>query len=234
MLERRDIDELIILDVSSLAPRFEEVKRLTEPLFCPITVGGGVKNVSDIQRLLAGGADKVAVNRMARERPELVRVACKKFGAQAIVAGLDVRAGRDAAPAEASRMESLGVGEILLTSVDRDGTMRGYDLELIRQVTEAVSIPVVVAGGCGSYQHMQEAFDAGAHAVASGAMFQFRDQTPKGAARFLIDNGIAVRDDSAANIKMRAYLDAEEQRELRELEETYGAEAVRAAMDARP
>jgi len=192
LLERRDIDELIILDVSRLAPRFEEVTRLTEPLFCPITVGGGIKNVADIQRLLAGGADKVAVNRMARDKPEFVREASERFGAQAIVVAIDVRPGDE--PAEfAARMERLGAGEILLTSVERDGAMQGYDLDTIRAVSDAVSIPVIAAGGCGSYQHMLDAMQAGAHAVASGAMFQFRETTPKDAARYLDQHGIPTR-----------------------------------------
>jgi cyclase len=192
LLERRDIDELIILDVSGHAPRFDEVKRLTEPLFCPITVGGGINDIEHIRKLLAGGADKVAINRVARERPDLVREASEKFGAQAIVVGMDVRAG-DEPEAYAARMESLGAGEILLTSVARDGMMGGYDLDLIRSVCDAVSIPVIAAGGCGSYEHMQQALDAGAHAVASGAMFQFCEATPKGAARFLHEQGIATR-----------------------------------------
>lgn len=192
LLERRDIDELIILDVSSRAPRFDEVKRLCEPLFCPITIGGGIKNVSDIQRLLAGGADKVAINSMARHRPDFVRDASEKFGAQAIVVSIDARSGDDHA-AQAALMESLGAGEILLTSVERDGTMQGYDLDLIRSVSEAVSIPVIAAGGCGTYEHMKEAMQAGAHAVASGAMFQFREATPKGAARYLSEQGVATR-----------------------------------------
>jgi cyclase len=189
LLERRDIDELIILDVSGMAPRFDEVKRLTEPLFCPITVGGGVRNVEDIRRLLAGGADKVAVRQMG-----IVRPASERFGAQAVVFSLEHRDdGYGESARLAAEVEHLGAGEILLTSVARDGMMDGYDLDLIRSVCDAVSIPVIAAGGCGSYEHMQQALDAGAHAVASGAMFQFCEATPKGAARFLHEQGIATR-----------------------------------------
>jgi len=148
LIERRDVDELIILDVSSLAPRFDAVSELCDNLFCPVTIGGGVKNVSDIARLLRSGADKVAVNRMARERPDLVAEASRKFGAQAITVGVDHRDGD--CVLRCTDVERLGAGEILLTCVERDGMMCGYDLDLIRRVTSAVSIPVIAAGGCGS------------------------------------------------------------------------------------
>lgn len=192
VIERRDVDELIILDVSPLAPRFDAVSKLCENLFCPVTIGGGVRNVNDIGRLLRSGADKVAINRMAREQPHLVRMASERFGAQAIVVGIDVR-GDEPVVDRAMELENLGAGEILLTCVERDGMMQGYDLDLIREVSKAVSIPVIACGGCGSYEHMQEAIEAGAHAVASGAFFQFCEATPKGAARHLKANGIHTR-----------------------------------------
>jgi cyclase len=193
VIERRDVDELIILDVSSLAPRFDAVSKLCDNLFCPVTIGGGVKNVNDIGRLLRCGADKVAVNRMARENPQLVREASERFGAQAITVGIDVYGGSENAAKTAAHVQHLGAGEILLTSVERDGMMEGYDLELIRSVSSAVSIPVIAAGGCGSYEHMEQALAAGAHAVASGAFFQFCEATPKGAARHLKAQGIHTR-----------------------------------------
>jgi cyclase len=193
LIERRDVDELIILDVSSLAPRFDAVSELCDNLFCPVTIGGGVRNASDIARLLRCGADKVAVNRMAREQPDLIREASERFGAQAIVAAVDVRGETKDCARLCTSLETLGAGEILLTSVERDGMMNGYDLDLIRSVSSAVSIPVIAAGGCGSYEHMQQALDAGAHAVASGAMFQFMEATPKGAARYLKEHGIQTR-----------------------------------------
>jgi cyclase len=208
LLERRDVDELIILDIAATpnnrGPRFDEVKELCSNLFCPVTIGGGVRNVEDIRRLLAGGADKVAIGTAAIERPELIHEASVKFGAQAVVASVDVRgskvhsrcgqqdAGLD--PVDWARtVTELGAGEILLTSVDRDGMMNGYDLDLIRRVSEAVSIPVIAAGGCGVYSDMLAAMQAGAHACASGAMFLFRESTPKGAAKYLHEQGIATR-----------------------------------------
>lgn len=206
LLERRDIDELIILDIAATpnnrSPRFDEVAQLCENLFMPMTVGGGVRNVADIERLLRSGADKVAINTMACCRPEFIDEAARRFGNQAIVVSIDVLGGvvkqtavlTPRQPAEwAAELEDRGAGEILLTSVDRDGTMEGYDLDLIEQVSSRVSIPVIACGGCGTYEHMQQALNAGAHAVAAGAMFQFRDATPKGASRFLHSQGFQVR-----------------------------------------
>lgn len=208
LLERRDVDEIIILDIAATpnnrGPRFDQLSELCDNLFCPVTVGGGVRNVSDIRRFLAGGADKVAINTVASERPAFIDEAACKFGSQAVAISIDVLRGRvhtacgrretDRCPvAWAAEVEDRGAGEILLTSIDRDGMQSGYDLDLINQVSSAVSIPVIAAGGCGSYEHMREALEAGAHAVASGAMFQFMDCTPKGAARYLGEHGIATR-----------------------------------------
>lgn len=208
VLERRNVDELIILDIAGTpggrGPRFEEVTRLCENLFMPVTVGGGVRDESDIRRLLAGGADKVAINTMALERPDIIDRASERFGAQAVVVSIDVKrgyvhstcgridTGRDPV-AWAIEVEHRGAGEILLNSIDHDGMLDGYDLDLIERVSSAVNIPVVAVGGCGSYEHMQQAFEAGAHAVASGAAFQFTEATPRGAAQFLHQQGIKVR-----------------------------------------
>lgn len=184
LLERRDIDELIILDIAATpeerGPRFAEVSELCAGMFCPVTVGGGIRSLDDIRELLRCGADKVSI----RTASHLILEASRKFGAQAIVA--DVRNVEEALAAH-------GAGELLLQSVGRDGMMCGYDLDLIRSVSSAVDIPVIAAGGCGSYDHMRQAIEAGAHAVASGAMFQFCEATPKGAARYLNDHGIAAR-----------------------------------------
>ena len=208
-MERREVDELIILDISATpnnrGPRFEEVKDLTENLFMPITVGGGVKNVSDIRRLLANGADKVAINTMALERPEIVDEAARRFGSQAVVVSIDVRSGRVVTacgrrdtgrdPVDwATDVEDRGAGEILLNSIDRDGMMDGYDIDLIREVSDAVDIPVIACGGCGSYEHIAAVLkETKAHAVGVGAAFQFMDLTPKGASRYLHEQGFQTR-----------------------------------------
>jgi cyclase len=208
-MERREVDELIILDIAATpnnrGPRFEEVKALTENLFMPVTIGGGVKNVSDIRRLLANGADKVAINTVALERPELVQDASRRFGSQAIVGSIDYAKARVHSacgrtdtgrhPAEwACELEALGAGEILLTSIDRDGMMDGYDIDLIREVSDAVDIPVIACGGCGSYDHLAAVLrETRAHAVGVGAAFQFLEMTPKGASRYLQEQGFQTR-----------------------------------------
>jgi cyclase len=183
-LERRDIDELLLLDVGATlggrGPDFELVSDLCSTMFCPVTVGGGVRSLDDIRELLRCGADKVSI----RTHRELITAASRKFGAQAIVA--DVRSLEEARAAE-------GAGELLLQSVERDGMMCGYDLDLIRDISSAVDVPVIAAGGCGSYEDMRQAIEAGAHAVAIGAAFQFCEMTPKGAARYLNEHGIASR-----------------------------------------
>ena len=215
-MERREVDELIILDISATpnnrGPRFEEVKELTENLFMPITVGGGIKNVADIQRLIASsGADKVAIETAALGRPALIQEAAERFGSQAVVVSIASRTlpGDDSSrvytrcgsrlsdhhPVEWAReVEARGAGEILLTSIDRDGMMDGYDIDLIREVSDAVDIPVIACGGCGSYEHIAEVLNnTKAHAVGVGAAFQFLEMTPKGASRYLHEQGFQVR-----------------------------------------
>lgn len=194
---RRGVDELMILDISATAegrgPDLDLVRELSEGCFIPITVGGGVRSIDDINALLRAGADKVCIG--AAATMPLIEAASGRFGRQAIVVSLDLRGddlcfqGLMVAPC----LEDWGAGEILLQAVDRDGTMQGYDLDLIREVSAAVSIPVIASGGCGSYAHMLEAFKAGADACAAGAMFAFSDATPKGAARFLQAHGLEMR-----------------------------------------
>lgn len=207
LLERRDIDELIILDISATPnnkpPRFAEIAELCGNLFCPVTFGGGIKTRDHCRMILAMGADKVSIGTAALESPDLITKASRKFGAQAVVISIDVNktvwshcgkkdTGRN--PIQWAReAEDRGAGELLLTSIEQDGTLTGYDLDLILEVSNAVKIPVIACGGCGSYEHMAKAFNSGAHAVASGAFFQFRDATPKAAARYLHDHGIPTR-----------------------------------------
>lgn len=208
--QARGVDELVILDVAATragrGPDFAFIERLTEGCFMPITVGGGVRSIDDIRGLLNAGADKVAICTAALHDPDFLRAASYRFGAQALMVSVDVagdcvtsHSGTKRHPevgsvvAYARQLEALGAGEILLNSVDRDGTMVGCDLDLIRAVAHAVDIPVVACGGAGSYAHMLGAVRAGASAVAAGAMFQFLDCTPRGAARFLSDNGVTAR-----------------------------------------
>jgi len=197
---RRGVDELMVLDVSATAegrsPDLDMVRELTAGCFIPVTVGGGVKSLQDIDALLRAGADKCAIGSASRI-PDLTLLqdAAERFGRQAIMVSLDIPGGwpADAAAATAAHLERNGAGEILLQSVDRDGMMCGYDLDLISSVSHAVSIPVIASGGCSSYQDMYEAFIAGADACAVGALFAFSDETPRGAARWLKSRGVEVR-----------------------------------------
>jgi len=192
---RRGVDELCILDISATeegrGPDLDLVRELSDSCYIPITVGGGVKSLKDIDDLLRAGADRVCICSGRGVIPE----ASQHFGRQAIVYSLDcleTDLPEDAAAA-ARNFEVLGAGEILLQSVARDGTMQGYDLDLIREVSAAVSIPVIASGGCRDYADMLAAFKAGADACAAGALFAFTDATPKGAARYLQKQGMEVR-----------------------------------------
>lgn len=205
----RGVDELMILDISATAegrgPDLDMVRELSEGCFIPITVGGGVRSLQDIDALLRAGADKVCIGAGAFEVAGLISGAAARFGNQAIMVSVDVKGGfltkRGATMVSAmgtpesvaQELQEQGTGEILLQSVDRDGTLEGMDLDLIRAVAASVSIPVIASGGCGSYEHMREAFMAGADAVAAGAMYAFTDQTPKGAARHLKAAGLETR-----------------------------------------
>jgi len=208
LLERRDVDEIFLIDISASrnnrAPRFSELSDLCSNLFCPVTIGGGVRSIGDFARMFENGADKVSIGTAALATPGLIDQASRKWGAQAVVVAVDVKCGKvwlrcglsDSGKdpvSWAKECEDRGAGEILLTSIERDGMMQGYNLDLIRSVADAVSIPVVAAGGCGNYEHMNQAFKAGAHAVATGAMLQFTENTPKEAARYLQEHGIATR-----------------------------------------
>lgn len=212
---RRGVDELLILDIAATAegrgPDLDMVRELSEGCFIPITVGGGVRTLQDIDALLRAGADKVAICTGIWTEPGLLTDASRRFGAQALVACLDVR-GRSVMTHSgkqlgtnwcgqsnfnpvhvAAALGPMGAGEILLSSVDRDGTMAGYDLDLIREVAQAVDVPVIASGGCSGYEDMLAAFQAGADACAAGALFAFTDSTPRGAAQFLKSHNVEVR-----------------------------------------
>jgi len=198
--QARGVDELCILDVAATpegrGPDFAAIEALTSACFMPITVGGGVRNVEDVKRLLDAGADKVAV----KTNLSALYGAAKRYGSQALVGVMDEYGCRDreAYPhvlydEVAQQLEGFGAGEILLTAIDREGTMEGYDLDMIHVVSEAVDIPVIAHGGCSGYEDMYCAIQAGASAVAAGALFQFTDCTPRGAAEYLAKRGVEVR-----------------------------------------
>ena len=206
--ESRNVDEIILLDIGATpngyGPDLTMIKRLTKQCFTPLTVGGGVRDVETIRELLKIGADKVSIGTAALEHPELIVEAAKKFGSQCITVSIDVKNDRVATRCGsissvvdpvvwAKCVATMGAGEILLTSVDRDGTMEGYDLDLIETVSRSVSIPVIASGGARDYADFNAAFKAGAHAVAASALFQFSESTPRGAKRYLSEKGVLVR-----------------------------------------
>ena len=213
--DRQGADELTFLDITASSDQREiiidVVRRTAERAFMPLTVGGGVRTVEDIRRLLNAGADKVSINTAAVHRPEFVKEAAERFGSQCVVVAIDARqiageerwevythGGRNATGIDAvewaQRMEEFGGGEILLTSMDRDGTRDGYDIPLTRSVVDAVSIPVIASGGVGSLEHLFDGFvKAGASACLAASIFHYREHTIGEAKEYLRDRGVAVR-----------------------------------------
>lgn len=209
----RQVDELILLDVTATKdrrrPDFETVSEISPECFCPLTVGGGVKNVDDIKLLLRAGADKVAINSAAYENPDLIRKGAEFFGSQCIVASVDTKkihgeyycfsdCGKKNRKIKLHRwikeLERLGAGEILVTSIERDGTMKGYDTDMIKSVSKNVRIPVIASGGAGRYEDFYEAIKiGGCSAVAAASVFHFTEMTPLGIKKYLSFKNIPVR-----------------------------------------
>ena len=213
--DREGADELAFLDITASSDQrdiiLHVIERVAEQVFIPLTVGGGVRRVEDVRRLLSAGADKVSLNTAAVQDPELVRQAAGRVGNQCIVVAIDCKrrsagagwevythGGRRATGLDAvdwaERMAAAGAGEILLTSMDRDGTREGFDLELTRAVTDAVGVPVIASGGVGTCDHLAEGVLAGgADAVLAASVFHFGDFTVQQAKEHLRARGIEVR-----------------------------------------
>ncbi|OGL17660.1 MAG: imidazole glycerol phosphate synthase subunit HisF [Candidatus Rokubacteria bacterium RIFCSPLOWO2_12_FULL_71_22] len=206
-------DELVFLDITASHEdrdiMLDVVRRTAEGVYMPLTVGGGVRSIEDVRRLLRAGADKVSLNTAALERPALIREAAERFGSQCIVIAVDARregaswgvyshggrrpVGRDAVE-WAREAGALGAGEILLTSMDRDGTKDGYDLDLTRAISQAVPVPVIASGGAGSLEHLWEGLVEGcADAVLAASIFHFGIYTIAEAKAYLRDRGVPVR-----------------------------------------
>jgi cyclase len=209
-------DELVFLDITASheerATMLDVVRRTAEGIYMPLTVGGGVRSLEDIRTLLRAGADKVSVNTAALERPGLVSEAARAFGSQCIVAAIDAKSARGGEPSWrvfthggrrptgrdavewAREVTELGAGEILLTSMDRDGTGDGYDLALTRAVADAVSVPVIASGGAGRLEHLREGLvEGGADAALVASLFHFGQHTVEEAKRYLDARGVPVR-----------------------------------------
>jgi imidazole glycerol-phosphate synthase subunit HisF len=212
--DREGADELCFLDITASSEErdtlYGVVRRTAEECFMPLTVGGGVRTVEDIRRLLLAGADKVSINTAAVARPEFVREAAQKFGSQCIVAAIDAKAKRSGrwqvfthggrrptgidAVRWAGRLAGYGAGEILLTSMDRDGTRSGFDIDLTRAVADAVRVPVIASGGVGSLDHLIEGIrDGHATAVLAASIFHFGTYRIADAKARLAASGIPVR-----------------------------------------
>jgi imidazole glycerol-phosphate synthase subunit HisF len=206
-------DELVFLDITAShedrAIMLDVVRRTAEGIYMPLTVGGGIRSVDDVRQLLRAGADKVSLNTAALARPDVIREAAERFGSQCIVVAIDARregpgwgvythggrrpAGRDAVE-WAREAVALGAGEILLTSMDRDGTKDGYDLELTRTVSDAVTVPVIASGGAGSLEHFHDALvDGHADAALAASLFHFGIHTIAEAKQYLAERGVEVR-----------------------------------------
>ncbi len=211
-------DELVFLDITASSEERETMVHVVEEVaaqvFIPLTVGGGIRELSDIRRMLNAGADKVAINTAALQNPEFVRLAAERFGSQCIVVAIDAKrvnapdapprwevfthGGRRSTGIDAvewaTRVTSLGAGEILLTSMDRDGTRDGYDLELTAAVSDAITIPLIASGGVGTLEHLAAGLIAGkADAVLAASIFHYGKYTVGDAKRYLADHGITVR-----------------------------------------
>ncbi|HYO75289.1 MAG TPA: imidazole glycerol phosphate synthase subunit HisF [Thermoanaerobaculia bacterium] len=207
--EAEGADELVLLDISATdratETALDTVRRVAGALFIPLTVGGGVRTIDDFRALLRAGADRVAINTAALRRPELIRECAEEFGVQAVVLSCDakggfaaVRGGKELTDVDAVdwcvRAEQLGAGEILLTSVDRDGTSAGFDVELLRSVSSRLNIGVIASGGAGTLTHFRDAIESGgARAVLAASLFHDRVLTVGDVKQYLAAEGIPIR-----------------------------------------
>lgn len=210
---KQGADEIIFLDITASSDRrdiiIDVVEKTAERVFVPLTVGGGIRNLDDIRTILRAGADKVSINTAAVENPGLVREAADRFGSQCIVVAIDAKAkdsswevfihgGRTPTDLDvldwAKKMEELGAGEFMLTSMDRDGTKEGYDLRLTRAISDLVNIPVIASGGVGTLEHLYEGLtDGRADAVLAASIFHYNEFTVKDVKAYLKERGVNVR-----------------------------------------
>lgn len=208
-------DEIVFLDITAThegrKSMVDVISRTAEKVFIPLTVGGGIRTVEDFREILRAGADKIGVNSAAVREPELITKAADKFGSQCVVTAIDGRRRADGsgwnvvinggridtgldALEWAARVETLGAGEILLTSMDTDGTKNGYDIEFTKAVSDAVKIPVIASGGCGKLEHFYDVFnETGASAALAASLFHFRELSISEVKNYLKENNVEVR-----------------------------------------
>jgi cyclase len=210
---RAGADELCLLDITASNEKrstiFDVILQVAKVCFIPFTVGGGIRTVEDVRKLLLCGADKVSINSEAVKNPDLIKKLAQKFGNQCVVVAIDakkksqnkfevfVKGGREATGIDAvlwaKQMQDFGAGEILLTSMDKDGTKSGYDLELIKAISSTLTIPVIASGGAGTLDHLVDGIKFGACAVLAASIFHFKNHSIIEAKQYLLDSGVAVR-----------------------------------------
>jgi cyclase len=211
--EEQGADELVFLDITASyedrSIMLDVVKAVAENVFMPFTVGGGIRNLEDIRKLLLSGADKISINTSAVKNPDLIKESAKLFGSQCIVVAIDakrkekgwevyINGGRTPTGVDviewAKKVAELGAGEILLTSIDKDGTKSGYDIELTKMVSESVHIPVIASGGAGSVEHFYQVFTEGkADAALAASLFHFKEVSIPQLKEYLFSRGVPVR-----------------------------------------
>lgn len=208
----QDADELLLLQIDRegrhMSSLVDAVSRIAARCFVPLTIGGGIACLGDAERLFAVGADKVVVNSIAYYNPTVISRIAERYGRQAVVVGIDVRAegndfvlysdcGRVIEPVtleeHISAVVAAGAGELMIQAIDRDGVMGGYDIELLQRVVAVSPLPVIATAGAGHFMHLKEAFDAGADAAACGSLFSFGDNNPLRAKAFLKNHGIPLK-----------------------------------------
>lgn len=218
-LNRWGIDEIVLLDIDKTkekkGPDFKLISEVSKKGFVPLTIGGGIRNLEDMRKLVHYGADKISINKLALENPNIIKKASEIFGSQCLVVSIDVKkingkyqvfsdGGKNPTglnPVKfAKEVESLGAGEILLNSIDKDGSKQGYDLKLVKEVSQAVLIPVIACGGAGQPKHFLDVFTkTNAMAAAASNFFHFTEHSPIIVKSFLLKSGVDVRLDTSAN-----------------------------------
>jgi cyclase len=212
--DREQADELILLDITASSDNrniiFDTVKQVADSIHTPFTVGGGIRTIAEMKKLVQAGADKVSVNTAAIKNPQIIAEGARKFGSQCIVVAIDakrvgdkkwnvfVKGGREDTGIDAvqwaKKVTEMGAGEILLTSMDRDGTRKGYDLELTRAISDAVTVPVIASGGVGELEHLYDGIEIGkADAVLAASIFHFKEYSIQEAKNYLKERGVSIR-----------------------------------------
>tara|TARA_B100001248_G_C27309924_1_gene421397 strand:+ start:111 stop:878 length:768 start_codon:yes stop_codon:yes gene_type:complete len=208
----RNVDEIIFLNISDLGdnqiPDYSLVDEVASHCFVPLTIGGNIKNLYDVQKIIERGADKICINSILESNIKIINDISKNFGSQAVVVSVDFRKVEDDYKIffkggkkksninifdHVKKVEDLGAGELILNSIDNDGMMNGYELEILGQISKFCKLPIIISGGAGDYSHMKDAIEYGASAVSAASIFHFTEKTPEEAKNYLKKNNIPIR-----------------------------------------